>query len=119
VVHGDCVEIMQRMEPANIDFTITHPPYITRYPSRDGRAVMNDDNDRWLKPAFARIFRLLKPAAFRVSLYGWNKADRFLDAWRGAGLRVVGHLVFRKTYPSSTRFCGASMNKLTCSQKAT
>ena len=26
VVHGDCVEIMQRMEPASIDFIVTDPP---------------------------------------------------------------------------------------------
>ncbi len=28
----------------------------------------------------------------------------FLDAWRSAGFRVVGHLVFRKTYSSNARF---------------
>jgi DNA modification methylase len=104
VVHGDCVEIMQQMQPGSIDFIVTDPPYITRYRSRDGRTVKNDDNARWLKPAFAQMHRILKPAAFCVSFYGWNKADLFIDAWRGAGFRIVGHLVFRKKYPSSTRF---------------
>jgi site-specific DNA-methyltransferase (adenine-specific) len=46
----------------------------------------------------------LKSAAFCISFYGWNKADLFIDAWRSAGFRIVGHLVFRKRYPSSTRF---------------
>jgi len=46
----------------------------------------------------------LKSAAFCVSFYGWNKADLFIDAWRSAGFRIGGHLVFRKRYPSSTRF---------------
>jgi site-specific DNA-methyltransferase (adenine-specific) len=32
------------------------------------------------------------------------KADLFIDAWRGTGFRIVGHLVLRKRYPSSTRF---------------
>src|SRR3954465_12312426 len=104
VLHGDCVEIMRQMQPASIDFVITDPPYITRYRARDGRSVANDDNARWLKPAFAQMQRLLKSAAFCVSFYGWNKADLFIDAWRGAGFRIVGHLVFRKRYPSSTRF---------------
>jgi hypothetical protein len=103
-LHGDCVEIMRQMQPASIDFVITDPPYITRYCARDGRSVANDDNARWLKPAFAQMHRLLKSAAFCISFYGWNKADLFIDAWRAAGFRIAGHLVFRKKYPSSVRF---------------
>lgn len=104
VMHGDCVEVMRGMKSASIDFVITDPPYITRYCARDGRSVANDDNARWLKPAFAQMHRLLKSAAFCISFYGWNKADLFIDAWRSAGFRIGGHLVFRKKYPSSTRF---------------
>jgi len=55
VLHGDCVEIMRGMQPASVDFVITDPPYITRYAACDGRTVANDDNARWLKPAFAQI----------------------------------------------------------------
>jgi adenine-specific DNA-methyltransferase len=104
VLHGDCVEIMRGMQPGSVDFVITDPPYITRYADRSGRTVANDDNHRWLKPAFAQMHRLLKAAAFCVSFYGWNKADLFIEAWRSAGFRIGGHLVFRKRYPSSTRF---------------
>jgi len=77
VMHGDCVEVMRGMKSASIDFVITDPPYITRYCARDGRSVANDDNARWLKPAFAQMHRLLKSAAFCISFYGWNKADLF------------------------------------------
>jgi adenine-specific DNA-methyltransferase len=104
VLHGDCVEIMRGMQPGSVDFVITDPPYITRYCDRSGRSVANDDNRRWLKPAFAQMHRLLKSAAFCISFYGWNKADLFIDAWRSAGFRIGGHLVFRKRYHSSTRF---------------
>jgi DNA modification methylase len=104
VLRGDCVEIMRTMPPSSVDLVITDPPYITRYQARDGRTVANDDNSRWLKPAFAHMHRLLKSAAFCVSFYGWNKADLFIDAWRSAGFRIVGHLVFRKKYPSACRF---------------
>jgi hypothetical protein len=104
VLHGDCVEIMRGMQPGSVDFVLTDPPYITRYADRSGRTVANDDNHRWLKPAFAQMHRLLKAAAFCVSFYGWNKADLFIEAWRSAGFRIGGHLVFRKRYPSSTRF---------------
>jgi DNA modification methylase len=104
ILLGDCVAEMAAMKPASIDFILTDPPYITRYRARDGRRVANDDNSRWLRPAFAEMYRLLKPGAFCVSFYGWNKADLFLAAWRAAGFRPVGHLVFRKQYASSGCF---------------
>src|SRR4051794_3133917 len=104
VLHGDCVNVMRALPPASVDFILTDPPYITRYRARDGRRVANDDNSRWLRPAFAQMHRVLKPGAFCVSFYGWSRADLFLTAWRAAGLYPVGHLVFRKRYASSKRF---------------
>ncbi|UHD47707.1 DNA methylase [Aureimonas altamirensis] len=92
------------MEVNSVDFILTDPPYITRYRGRDGRTVTNDDNARWLKPAFAEMHRLLKPGGFAVSFYGWTKVDLFAEAWKAAGFRIVGHLVFRKHYASSVRF---------------
>ena len=104
VQHGDCVDIMRGLPAASVDFVLTDPPYIARYRARDGRRVANDDNSRWLRPAFAQMHRVLKSGGFCVSFYGWNKADLFFDAWRTAGFRPVGHLVFRKRYASSARF---------------
>jgi DNA modification methylase len=37
-------------------------------------------------------------------LAGWHVADKFIGAWRKAGFRIVGHVVFRKRYASSVRF---------------
>jgi site-specific DNA-methyltransferase (adenine-specific) len=95
---------MRRMDAASVDFILTDPPYLVRYKDRYGRTIRNDDNGRWLNPAFAEMFRLLKPGSFCVSFYGWNQVDRFMSAWREAGFRIVGHLVFAKSYPSSERF---------------
>ena len=80
VIHGDCVEVMRRMAPASVDFVLTDPPYLVRYRDRSGRTVANDDNDAWLKPAFAEMYRVLKPGTFCMSFYGWNAADR---VWMG------------------------------------
>ena len=104
IVHGDCVEAMRSMDSNSIDFILTDPPYLVRYRARDGRTVANDDNDAWLNPAFAEMYRVLKPGSFCVSFYGWQAADRFIAAWRNAGFRIVGHIVFRKRYASSVRF---------------
>jgi adenine-specific DNA-methyltransferase len=104
VMLGDCIALMNRLDAESVDFILTDPPYITHYRSRDGRRVANDDNDRWLQPAFAEMFRILKPDAFCVSFYGWNKIDLFMAAWRSAGFRIAGHIVFRKDYASSVRF---------------
>jgi site-specific DNA-methyltransferase (adenine-specific) len=104
VLHGDCIERMRRMPRASADLILTDPPYLARYRSRDGQRVRNDDNARWIRPAFAEMYRLLKPGAFCISFYGWHKADLFIAAWRAAGFRIVGHLVFRKRYASSARF---------------
>ena len=104
ILHDDCLRAMPHIPAESINFVLTDPPYLARYKSRDGRKVPNDDNDAWLKPAFAEIYRVLEPDSFCASFYGWPHADRFLNAWRSAGFRVVGHFVFPKTYTSSEGF---------------
>ncbi|WP_206781683.1 ATPase, T2SS/T4P/T4SS family, partial [Komagataeibacter rhaeticus] len=80
------------------------PPYLVNYQGRDGRKVRNDDNARWLRPAFNQMHRVLKWGGLAVSFYGWNKIDLFAEAWKAAGFRMVGHIVFRKSYASSSGF---------------
>ncbi len=104
IAQGDCVALMRRMPTASVDFILTDPPYLVNYRSRDGHTIPNDSADQWLKPAFAEAYRVLRRDRFCVCFYGWSKADRFLAAWRAAGFRPVGHLVFRKSYASTTRF---------------
>ena len=104
VAPGDCVDVMRQMPAASVDFILTDPPYLVNYHSRDGRALLNDAGDQWLKPAFAEAYRALRFNRFSVCFYGWSKADKFIAAWREAGFRIVGHLVFRKSYASATRF---------------
>ena len=106
IIHGDCLSVLPQLPDRSADFVLTDPPYITNYRSRDGRKVLNDDNDAWLKPAFAEISRVLRPDSFAVSFYGWPHADKFIHAYRDAGLRIVGHLVFPKRYSSTTKHLG-------------
>jgi hypothetical protein len=103
ILRGDCLQVLPQLAARSADFVLTDPPYLVDYRSRDGRSVPNDDNDTWLKPAFAELYRVLVPNTFAVSFYGWPCADKFLAAWRAAGFRIVGHFVFPKRYTSATR----------------
>jgi DNA modification methylase len=104
ILHGDCLSILPTLGSESADFILTDPPYLVNYRSRDGRRVPNDDNDAWLMPAFAQMYRVLKNDSFAVSFYGWPSADKFLKAYKEAGFRVVGHLMFPKRYASSTGY---------------
>lgn len=100
IIQGDCLKVLSQLSAGSIDFILTDPPYLVNYKSREGRGVPNDDNDTWLRPAFAEMYRTLRSDSFCVSFYGWTPADRFIWAWRAAGFRLVGHLVFPKPYSS-------------------
>jgi site-specific DNA-methyltransferase (adenine-specific) len=103
VILGDCQKVLRWLPDASIDMVLTDPPYLVRYTDRGGRSIMNDDNGRWIFPAFAEIFRVMKPDTFCVSFYGWSKLARFLTAWREIGFRPFGHFVWVKRYASCTR----------------
>lgn len=104
IITGDCIEVMKELPSASIDLIVTDPPYLVNYHSRDGRTYPNDDNSAWLKPAFAEMYRVLKQHRFCVCFYGWPKADVFMSAWRTAGFRPIGHLVWVKDYYSTEKF---------------
>jgi DNA modification methylase len=101
VIHADCTQFLPQLPAGIASFALTDPPYLVNYKPRDGRSVANDSGDSWLEPAFAEIYRVLEADAFCVSFYGWPHADRFMTAFRAAGFRPVGHLVFPKRYSSS------------------
>ena len=104
ITRGDCIEVMATMPEASVDFILTDPPYLVNYRSRDGQRVKNDDNARWLHPAFAQMHRVLKDNSFAVSFYSWSRVDLFMRAWTEAGFTVAGHIVFAKEYSSATRY---------------
>jgi len=104
IVLGDCLNVMPTLPDASADFVLTDPPYLVNYQDRFGRSIANDRDSDWLQPAFAEMYRVLRRNSFAVSFYGWSRVDLFMAAWRAAGFRVVGHLVFAKRYASSTRY---------------
>ncbi|WP_334472507.1 DNA methyltransferase [Arsenophonus sp. PmNCSU2021_1] len=103
-IQGDSQKIMATFPDNAIDFILTDQPYLVDYTDRAGRPIANDKNDEWLKPACQQMFRVLKPNSLMVSFYGWNRVEKFVDAWKKSGFRIVGHLVFKKRYASKTGF---------------
>lgn len=104
IIHGDCLNILPQIDPGSVDFILTDPPYIVGYKSRDNQTIRNDDNAKWLTPSFAEMYRVLRNDACAISFYGWHKVDLFFRAWKNAGFRVGGHIVFRKRYASKSAF---------------
>jgi hypothetical protein len=104
ILHGDCIEAMREMPANSVDFILTDPPYLVTYRDRSGRTIQNDVDENWLKPAMAEAYRVLKQDRVAIMFYGWTKIDAFFEAWRSAGFQPVGHIVFRKSYCSKSRF---------------
>ena len=119
VIHANCLTILPKLPASSVDFILTDPPYITRYKSRDGRTVPNDDNAAWLKPAFAEMYRVLAPDSFCRELLRMA-AGRPLHA----GLprrRIPGRRslrLSRSDTPPPPSFCATSTNARTCWPKA-
>ena len=98
IYHGDCREVLPEITERP-DLVLTDPPYMV---SKVGRhdavdsAVEGMDDPFWILPATQQVYRVMATDAFCVSFYGWRQADHFLFAWRAAGLKPVGHLVWVK-----------------------
>lgn len=107
VLWGDCIQVMEQIPDESVDLVVTDPPYLVNYTDRNGRKLANDNDSRWVQPAFAQIYRVLKPDSFCICFYGWNHAEIFLCAWKAAGFTPVGHFVWVKRYSSKRGFARA------------
>ena len=105
-IQGDCEQVMSGFPANAVDLILTDPPYLVGFTDRSGRSIANDKQGDWLLPVSKEMFRVLKANSLAVSFYGWNRVDLFMQAWKAAGFRVVGHIVFTKTYASKSAFVG-------------
>jgi len=106
IYHADCRFVLTTFAGESFDFVLTDPPYLVNYRGRwdgDREPIAGDDRD-WLHPAYAELWRLLKPDTFCVSFYGWPQCDRFVGVWKQLGFRLVSHLAFVKNVWGLGRF---------------
>src|SRR5580658_2743369 len=104
MINGDCLQVLPQLAAGSVDFILTDPPYIAGYRSRNNQTIRNDDNAEWLAPSCAQMYRVLKNDTCAISFYGWPKVDLFFAAWKKAGFRIGGHIIFRKRYASKSAF---------------
>ncbi|MDX2085759.1 MAG: DNA methyltransferase [Candidatus Melainabacteria bacterium] len=100
IICGEATRILSTFRPQSIDLVITDPPYLVRYRDRDGRTLANDDSPEAVLSVYAELYRVLKPNSYCISFYGWNAIAEFSEAWKNAGFKTVGHIVWTKPYAS-------------------
>ena len=104
VIQGDCTRVLKRLPDWYVDLIVTDPPYGVCYQDSLGRTVANDDDLSRVLGAFTDLYRILKQDSLCISFYGWSQVDAFFGAWRQAGFRPVGHIVWVKEYASRKRY---------------
>lgn len=107
LLQADCIDALARLSAASVDLVVTDPPYVAHYRDRSGRSVARDDRADWIRPAFDQIARVMRQDSLCVSFYGWTAIAEFMAAWKAAGLKPVGHLVWHKSYASRVGFLAA------------
>jgi site-specific DNA-methyltransferase (adenine-specific) len=107
LLQGDCIDALSRISDDIVDLVVTDPPYVAHYRDRSGRRVARDNRADWILPAFDQIGRVMRQDSLCVSFYGWTAIAEFMAAWKAAGLKPVGHLVWHKSYASRVGFVAA------------
>lgn len=100
VFQGDCRDVLKTFPSDSFDLVLTDPPYFVNFRDRSGRTVANDRDEIGILSVFDEVYRVLKPDTLCISFYGWSRIDAFFAAWRKAGFRVAGHIVWCKEYAS-------------------
>ena len=104
IIHGNSAEVLAQLPENSIDLVVTDPPYLVNYRDRDGRRLKNDDNPDGVLPVFAPMARAMKQNSYAICFSGWSALPEFTAAWKAAGLRIVGEIVWRKNYASRKGF---------------
>ena len=104
IIEGDSANVLKEMPAGSVDLVVTDPPYLVNYRDRDGRSLQNDTNADGVMPVFAPMARAMTPDSYAICFAGWSALPEFTHAWKAAGLRIVGEIVWQKDYASRRGF---------------
>jgi DNA modification methylase len=108
--HGDCRDVLPKLQTEAFDFVLTDPPYLVSYTGRwdgDLKAIQGDSDPSWIHPVFSEVWRVLKNDSLCLSFYGWPHADTFLGTWKKIGFRPVSLIALLKQHWGFGRFTRA------------
>lgn len=92
--HGDCMEILRKIEDGSARLVLTDPPYGIGYKSTLGQRVANDDAPYiwWLREAW----RILAPRSAMFCFCRWDVEDTFKMAIESAGFTLRNQAIWDK-----------------------
>lgn len=107
LMHGDCMEMLDRVPDASVDLVLTDPPYGIKYQScwaknKRYSKILNDE-----KPCTEFIMKLpkkLKPTGAALIFTRWDVQQAFVEELAIAGMRCKSILIWDK--------CNGSMGDL-------
>lgn len=101
LIHGNCLDVIDKLPENSIDICFTDPPYGIEYQSNRRLdkskwkpKIKNDEEPfiDWIKPLYSK----LKDGGRLICFYRWDVQDAFLDEIIDAGFNVKSQIVWDK-----------------------
>ena len=83
ILHGDCRDILKRMQPNSVHAVVTDPPYGIKFMGKDWDGAVAFQPDTWRE-----VLRVMKPGAYLLAFGGSRTAHRMTCAIEDAGFEI-------------------------------
>jgi DNA modification methylase len=95
-IHGDCIDVMSKMEPASFDHIVTDIPYgidMNNLDTFNDIASVADEHDvaenvELMSKFIPEAFRVLKPSGYLVFWYDLDHHEKLIALGKQAGFKV-------------------------------
>lgn len=99
LMHGDCMEMLDRVPDASVDLVLTDPPYGISYQSHYGKykrhpQILNDRNP--CTEFIAKLPMKLKPTGAALIFTRWDIQGEFIAALENAGMTCKSIIIWDK-----------------------
>ena len=112
VIHGDCLEVMKRLDENSVDSIVTDPPYELGFMGKswDNTGIANN------KEMWKECLRVLKPGGHLLSFGGTRTYHRMASAIEDAGFEVRDMIewVYSTGFPKSLNVFKQLKKKCEC-----